>query len=47
MVILGLQFMTALMWRVKNCTSPYEKATEKYIKAHPKRVNYWVTGKID
>lgn len=29
-----------------NATS-YEKAVDEYIKANPKRVDYWVTGKID
>jgi glycine betaine/proline transport system substrate-binding protein len=26
--------------------SSYEKAVEDYVKAHPKTVDYWVTGKI-
>jgi ABC-type Fe3+/spermidine/putrescine transport system ATPase subunit len=29
-----------------NATS-YERAAEEYIKAHPKRVNCWVAGKLD
>lgn len=32
---------------VKASDSSYEKAAEEYIKDHPQRVNYWVTGKLD
>ena len=44
-LFLPLKDLQAMMLKA-NATS-YEKAAEDYIKTHPKRVNYWVTGKID
>jgi glycine betaine/proline transport system substrate-binding protein len=42
---LPLEELEALMERA-NDTS-YEQAVKEYITNHPRRINYWVTGKLD
>ncbi len=42
---LPLEDLESMM--VKANDTSYEQAAKDYIESHPKRVNYWVTGKLD
>ena len=44
-IYLPLDELEALMDRANNTS--YEEAVDEYIKYHPQRVDYWVTGKLD